>query len=215
MPSRGEMNFALNGTYLLSSINSKHIFNCQRATSILSTVSAFTCRTLARNLFNGFAISLFLISITHFSDQCGKCRAGSRRLNLNKYCKRDYGNSSVYSSILLIRQYLTSPRFSFVRWKYSKVCDTFYDKKSSTRIYASVIRRGIFLSSLSIILFICLAILGKIYEKEAVKDWIKFTINVQSIYKRNRDSKLRRGSTFVWIHESDLSCKCPKIKTGK
>ncbi|XP_065225047.1 netrin-3-like [Planococcus citri] len=82
-------------------------------------------------------------------DQCGKCRAGSRRLNLNKYCKRDY------------------------------------------------------------------AILGKIFEKEAIKDWIKFTINIQSIYKRTRDSKLRRGSTFVWIHESDLACKCPKIKTGK
>lgn len=82
-------------------------------------------------------------------DHCGKCRAGSRRLNLNKYCKRDY------------------------------------------------------------------AILGKIFEKESVKEWIKFTINVQNIYKRSRDSKLRRGSTFLWIRESDLSCKCPKIKTGK
>lgn len=25
------------------------------------------------------------------TDQCGKCRSGTRRLNLNKYCRRDYG----------------------------------------------------------------------------------------------------------------------------
>ncbi|KAK7591341.1 hypothetical protein V9T40_002954 [Parthenolecanium corni] len=82
-------------------------------------------------------------------DQCGKCRAGSRRLNLNKYCKRDY------------------------------------------------------------------AILGKIVEKESIKEWIKLTIEVRNVYKRGRDSKLRRGSTWLWIRENDSSCKCPKIKTGK
>lgn len=29
--------------------------------------------------------------IFSFTDQCGKCKAATRRLNLNKYCKRDYG----------------------------------------------------------------------------------------------------------------------------
>jgi hypothetical protein len=40
--------------------------------------------------------SLFSIPFPFVSDrdQCGKCRAGTRRLNLNKYCRRDYGKYS-------------------------------------------------------------------------------------------------------------------------
>ncbi|XP_050533128.1 netrin-1 [Daktulosphaira vitifoliae] len=82
-------------------------------------------------------------------EQCGKCRSGSRRLNLNKYCRRDY------------------------------------------------------------------AILGKMSEPTIVKNWAKFTINIQSLYKRGADSRIHRGPTTLWIHESDLACKCPKIKTGR
>ncbi|XP_069701802.1 netrin-3-like [Periplaneta americana] len=82
-------------------------------------------------------------------DQCGKCRAGTRRLNLNKYCRRDY------------------------------------------------------------------AILGKVLERETVEDWVKFSMSVQSVYKRARDSRLRRGNTYLWVHMKDLACKCPKVKTNK
>lgn len=82
-------------------------------------------------------------------DQCGKCRAGTRRLNLNKYCTRDY------------------------------------------------------------------AILGRVQEREQVGEWVKFTMSIQSIYKRARDSKLKRGNTFLWVHMNDLACKCPKVKTNK
>ncbi|XP_046660439.1 netrin-B [Homalodisca vitripennis] len=82
-------------------------------------------------------------------DQCGKCRAGTRRLNLNKYCKRDY------------------------------------------------------------------AILGKVLERETVDDWVKFSLNIQSVFKRARDSRLRRTNTFLWVPVKDLACKCPKIKTNK
>lgn len=30
-------------------------------------------------------------AVFFFSDQCGKCHASGRKLNANKYCKRDYG----------------------------------------------------------------------------------------------------------------------------
>ncbi|XP_072155296.1 netrin-3 [Bemisia tabaci] len=83
------------------------------------------------------------------NDQCGKCRSGTRRLNLSKYCKRDY------------------------------------------------------------------AILGKIVEREQNEDWVRFSLNVQSIYKRARDSRLKRGETQLWVHVKDLACKCPKIKQNK
>jgi hypothetical protein len=49
------------------------------------------------------------ISFLYFIEQCGKCRANTRKLNLNKYCKRDYGKSLQYvwnaikSSLLLVR----------------------------------------------------------------------------------------------------------------
>jgi len=82
-------------------------------------------------------------------DQCGKCRAGTRRLNLNKYCKRDY------------------------------------------------------------------AILGKVMERETVDDYVKFSLQIQSVFKRARDSRLRRTNTFLWVPVKDLACKCPKIKTNK
>uniref|UniRef100_A0A146MHX1 Netrin-1 n=2 Tax=Lygus hesperus TaxID=30085 RepID=A0A146MHX1_LYGHE len=81
--------------------------------------------------------------------QCGKCRAGTRRLNMNKYCKRDY------------------------------------------------------------------AILAVVLEKETIEDWAKFNTAVQSVYKRGRDSGLRRGGLSLWVHNQDLACKCPKIKSNK
>ncbi|XP_065565697.1 netrin-1-like isoform X2 [Artemia franciscana] len=77
---------------------------------------------------------------------CGHCSIASRRLNLKKYCKRDY------------------------------------------------------------------AILATVINREAVADWVKFTINVQTIFKKSRENRLRRGSTYIWVKLSDLACKCPKIK---
>lgn len=59
------------------------------------------------------------------------------------------------------------------------------------------------------------AILARLLDKETVGEWVKFTINIQSIYKRARDSKLRRGNTFLWVNSNDLACKCPKVKTNK
>jgi len=59
------------------------------------------------------------------------------------------------------------------------------------------------------------AILGKVLERETVEDWVKFSMSVQSVYKRARDSRLRRGNTYLWVHMKDLACKCPKVKTNK
>lgn len=82
-------------------------------------------------------------------NQCGKCHASGRKLNANKYCKRDY------------------------------------------------------------------AIVGKITEKVNLKEWVRFSMNIQSMYKRAPDSKLKKGLVYLWIHNKDLQCKCPKIKLNK
>jgi len=83
------------------------------------------------------------------ADGCGPCPADNRRLNLKKYCKRDY------------------------------------------------------------------AILATITARETAGDWVKFTMNVQTIFKKQRDNRVRRGLTYFWVRMSDLACKCPKIKINK
>ncbi|XP_076680475.1 netrin-1 isoform X2 [Andrena cerasifolii] len=95
------------------------------------------------------------------ADQCGKCRASTKRLNLNKYCKRDY------------------------------------------------------------------AILGRITDRHKKNDgspagtsvsstvWTRFTLNVDFIYKKAPNSRIRRGDVFLYVHSADLACRCPKIKPNK
>lgn len=53
-----------------------------------------------------------------------------------------------------------------------------------------------------------------ILEMETVANWAKFTINILSVYKC-RDERVKRGDNFLWIHLKDLSCKCPKIQISK
>ncbi|XP_034250922.1 netrin-3-like, partial [Thrips palmi] len=84
------------------------------------------------------------------SDRCGKCTASSKRLNLSKYCKRDY------------------------------------------------------------------ALMGEVVGREAVSgDWVQYTLAVHSVFKKARDSRLRRGSMSLWVRVSDLNCNCPRIHTGR
>lgn len=44
-----------------------------------------------KNRFILVLVSVFLTSYFYFAEECGKCRAGSKRLNLEKFCTRDYG----------------------------------------------------------------------------------------------------------------------------
>ncbi|KAK7873821.1 hypothetical protein R5R35_005801 [Gryllus longicercus] len=82
-------------------------------------------------------------------EQCGKCSAGTRRLNLIKFCRRDY------------------------------------------------------------------AVLARVVAREAAGDWVRFSATVQQVFKRARESRLRRGALDLWVHAHDLACKCPKVKATK
>ncbi|XP_066257904.1 netrin-3 [Euwallacea similis] len=87
-------------------------------------------------------------------DHCGKCKAATKRLNLNKYCKRDY------------------------------------------------------------------AIMAKVLSQidnndEHTKGWARFMINVENIYKKSRDSRIRKGTMPMLVPMADLNCKCPKIKSNR
>lgn len=88
-------------------------------------------------------------------DQCGKCKAATRRLNLNKYCKRDF------------------------------------------------------------------AVMGRVLSRvedpvdEHSKGWVRFMISIEGVFKKARDSRIRRGPTSLLVPASDLACKCPKLKANK
>ena len=45
--------------------------------------------------------------------------------------------------------------------------------------------------------------------------WVKFSVNVMMIYKRNRDSMITRGAVPLYVQSSDLACRCPKIKPNQ
>ena len=59
------------------------------------------------------------------------------------------------------------------------------------------------------------AVLSTITARDTVGDWVKFTMNIQSIFKKPRDNRVRRGLTYFWVRMADLTCKCPKIKINK
>ncbi|XP_060519640.1 netrin-1-like [Cylas formicarius] len=88
-------------------------------------------------------------------DHCGKCKAATKRLNLNKYCKRDY---AIMAKVL------------------SEIENT---------------------------------------DDEHTKGWARFMINVEYVYKKSRDSRIRKGTMPMLVPIADLNCKCPKIKANK
>ncbi|GBO13820.1 hypothetical protein AVEN_210902-1 [Araneus ventricosus] len=52
---------------------------------------------------------------------------------------------------------------------------------------------------------------ASVLSREAVGNWIKFTIHVMQVFKQG-SAKVHRGTQFLWVSVTDLACKCPKIK---
>ncbi|KAF5288279.1 hypothetical protein FQA39_LY04047 [Lamprigera yunnana] len=50
---------------------------------------------------------------------------------------------------------------------------------------------------------------------EHTKGWIRFMVSVESVYKKGRDSRIRKGPTSLLVPSTDLLCKCPKLKANK
>lgn len=52
-------------------------------------------------------------------------------------------------------------------------------------------------------------------DEDNAKGWVRFMINVEFIYKKSKDSRIKKGTMPMLIPENDLSCKCPKIKATR
>lgn len=62
--------------------------------------------------------------------------------------------------------------------------------------------------------------MGQIVSKfeendDQVKGWIRFMISVEAIYKKGKESRIKKGTMSLVVPATDLACKCPKIKTNK
>lgn len=55
----------------------------------------------------------------------------------------------------------------------------------------------------------------QVLTRETIDEWARFTVNILGIFKKSMDSRIRRGSAFLWVRMEDLVCKCPKLKVDK
>ncbi|KAL1488135.1 hypothetical protein ABEB36_015093 [Hypothenemus hampei] len=52
-------------------------------------------------------------------------------------------------------------------------------------------------------------------DDEHTKGWARFMINVEFIYKKSKESRIRKGTMPMLVPIADLDCKCPKIKAAR
>lgn len=59
------------------------------------------------------------------------------------------------------------------------------------------------------------ALLTHIVSRRQYNEWVRFTVNVQKVYKSDRININRGEQHYLWVSTADLACKCPKIRIGR
>ena len=58
-----------------------------------------------------------------------------------------------------------------------------------------------------------------VQNREKMRDgWVRFAILVRYVYKKGSKTlarRVRRDTKYVYVRETDLHCKCPKIRLNK
>ncbi|XP_055352482.1 netrin-1-like, partial [Paramacrobiotus metropolitanus] len=55
---------------------------------------------------------------------------------------------------------------------------------------------------------------AQLLSRDTEGQWIRFTMNVLGIYKRGM-GKISKGDQYIYLHQSDFLCKCPKLRLGQ
>lgn len=55
---------------------------------------------------------------------------------------------------------------------------------------------------------------AQLLSRDTQGDWVRFTVNIISIYKRGM-GKIVKGDQYIYLHQSDYVCKCPKVRLGQ
>ncbi|KAF0304744.1 Netrin-1 [Amphibalanus amphitrite] len=56
------------------------------------------------------------------------------------------------------------------------------------------------------------ALLAQVVDQQVLNSYVKYVINIQTVYRRSPQWKLRRGTSYLLVRRKDISCNCPKIK---
>lgn len=51
-------------------------------------------------------------------------------------------------------------------------------------------------------------------NKEVLREYTRFDIQVTDVFKRTRADRVRRGGDQLLVKNEDLTCKCPDIRMG-
>lgn len=57
--------------------------------------------------------------------------------------------------------------------------------------------------------------LGYVTNSEVGAEYTRFDLQIRNVFKRNRNMRVRRGVEQLWVKNTDLACKCPKLKVGR
>lgn len=52
-----------------------------------------------------------------------------------------------------------------------------------------------------------------VQSKEMFGDWIRFSVQVQDVFKWGASKVRKGGQDFVWVPQADLRCRCPQMRT--
>lgn len=139
-------------------------------------------------LYFRFVSFSFIRSFT----ECGKCKADTKRLNLNKFCKRDYGWLSKY--FYFINICLIIYLIFFFAAIIAKIIDR--DTQTETSNSNSSPTKG-----------------------KPGQSSTKFSIQVSQVFKKSPGKPLagapRRAPYTLLASTQDLECRCPKLKINK
>lgn len=48
-----------------------------------------------------------------------------------------------------------------------------------------------------------------------MKDWIKFTAEIERVFKWTGETRLREGRKAVWVLTNAVKCSCPKFRMNR
>uniref|UniRef100_A0AC35FKT8 Netrin-1 n=1 Tax=Panagrolaimus sp. PS1159 TaxID=55785 RepID=A0AC35FKT8_9BILA len=52
-------------------------------------------------------------------------------------------------------------------------------------------------------------------NKDIIGNYIRYSIEIESVFKRGNGVRIRRGQQNFWMTQDEFVCKCPKLKIGK
>lgn len=127
-----------------------------------------------------------VLKFIHSIAECGKCKAETKRLNLNKFCKRDYGNfniNSFYFSHINI--------FGMLKTHYSAIMAKIIDRNTPSETS------------------------NPTKEPPLTKFIISVQTIFKKSSGGILGNASRRTPITLVIPTKDLECRCPKLKTNK